>query len=143
MKREDVMRHPARSVMGYLLVPILVLMCMPNSGSSSDVKGNYVALGLGLESCQSFLQIGATRPRVGGTPATRTCRMQGLNPGAVATVVSDSYSATHWGRMAGIVHSAVQVDQPGSRALGRSGPVCAPIVAGDGFTVGVFVLAWY
>jgi hypothetical protein len=29
---------------------------MPVPGSCRDVKGNYVALGFGLESCQSFLQ---------------------------------------------------------------------------------------
>ena len=29
---------------------------MPISGSSSDAKGNYVALGFGSESCQTFLQ---------------------------------------------------------------------------------------
>jgi hypothetical protein len=29
---------------------------MPIPGSSSDAKGNYVALGFGLESCQTFLQ---------------------------------------------------------------------------------------
>jgi len=29
---------------------------MPLPGSSSDAKGNYVALGFGLESCQTFLQ---------------------------------------------------------------------------------------
>jgi hypothetical protein len=29
---------------------------MPIPGSSSDAKGNYVALGFGLEPCQTFLQ---------------------------------------------------------------------------------------
>jgi hypothetical protein len=29
---------------------------MPLPGSSSDAKGNYVALGFGLESCQTFRQ---------------------------------------------------------------------------------------
>jgi hypothetical protein len=29
---------------------------MPIPGSSSDSKGNYIALGLGLELCQTFLQ---------------------------------------------------------------------------------------
>src|SRR4029453_11203924 len=46
----------ARLTMAYLLVPVLLLLCMPISGNSSDVKGNYVALGFGLESCQTFLQ---------------------------------------------------------------------------------------
>ena len=45
-----------RLTMAYLLVPVLLLLCMPISGNSSDVKGNYVALGFGLESCQTFLQ---------------------------------------------------------------------------------------
>jgi hypothetical protein len=42
--------------MVYLLVPVLSLLCMPIPGSRSDVKGNYVALGFGSESCQTFLQ---------------------------------------------------------------------------------------
>jgi hypothetical protein len=50
------MLHTARLTIVYLLVPILLLMCMPISGSSRDAKGNYVALGFGLESCQTFLQ---------------------------------------------------------------------------------------
>jgi len=45
-----------RLTVAYLLVPVLLLLCMPISGSSSDVKGNYVALGFGLELCQTFLQ---------------------------------------------------------------------------------------
>jgi hypothetical protein len=49
------MLQTARRTMTYLLVPVLLLLCMPISGSSSDVKGNYVALGFGLESCQTFL----------------------------------------------------------------------------------------
>jgi hypothetical protein len=32
------------------------MFIMPVSGSSSDVKGNDVALGFGGESCQTFLQ---------------------------------------------------------------------------------------
>ena len=39
-----------------LVVPVLLLVLMPLPGSSSDAKGNYVALGFGLESCQTFLQ---------------------------------------------------------------------------------------
>ena len=50
------MLHTARLTMVYLLVPVLAFLCMPIPGSSSDVKGNYVALGFGLESCQTFLQ---------------------------------------------------------------------------------------
>jgi hypothetical protein len=50
------MRHTTRLTMAYRVVPVLLLLCMPSSGSSSDAKGNYVALGFGLESCQSFLQ---------------------------------------------------------------------------------------
>jgi hypothetical protein len=42
--------------MAYLVVPILLLVCMPLPGSSNDAKGNDVALGFGLESCQTFLQ---------------------------------------------------------------------------------------
>jgi hypothetical protein len=45
------MLHTARLTMVYLLVPILLLLCMPIPGSSSDAKGNYVAFGMGLESC--------------------------------------------------------------------------------------------
>ena len=50
------MRHTARLITIYFLVPVLWLLCMPIPGSSSDAKGNYVALGFGLESCQTFLQ---------------------------------------------------------------------------------------
>ena len=50
------MRHTARRTLVRLLVPVLALLCMPISGSSSDAQGNYVALGFGLESCQTFLQ---------------------------------------------------------------------------------------
>ena len=45
-----------RLPMAYLVVPVLLFLCMPISGSSSDVKGNYVTLGFGLESCKTFLQ---------------------------------------------------------------------------------------
>jgi hypothetical protein len=45
----------------YLLMPILLLMCMPMPVSSSDARGNYVALGFGLESCQTFLQARSNR----------------------------------------------------------------------------------
>ncbi len=50
------MRHTARPAMIRLLVPVLSLLSMPIPGSSSDVKGNYVAPGFGSESCQTFLQ---------------------------------------------------------------------------------------
>jgi hypothetical protein len=50
------MLRTARPTLAYLFVPIILMMSMPVSGSSSDVKGHYVALGFGLESCQSFLQ---------------------------------------------------------------------------------------
>jgi hypothetical protein len=50
------MRHTAQLTPIYLLVPVLWLLCMPIPGSSRDAKGNDVALGFGLESCQTFLQ---------------------------------------------------------------------------------------
>ena len=50
------MLHTARLTIVYLLVPVFWLLCMPLPGSSSDAQGNYVALGFGLESCQTFLQ---------------------------------------------------------------------------------------
>ena len=50
------MLHTARRTIVYFLVPMLLLLLMPVPGSSSDAKGNYVALGFGLESCQTFLQ---------------------------------------------------------------------------------------
>src|SRR5215813_2740585 len=54
-RRRD-MLHMTRLTMVYFLVPILLLMCMPLPGSSRDAKGNYVALGFGLASCQTFLE---------------------------------------------------------------------------------------
>jgi hypothetical protein len=50
------MLQTARPTMTHLLVPILFLMLMPLPVRGSDAKGNYVALGFGLESCQTFLQ---------------------------------------------------------------------------------------
>jgi hypothetical protein len=50
------MLHTTRLTMAYLVVPVLLLVCMLSSGSSRDAKGNYVALGFGLASCQTFLQ---------------------------------------------------------------------------------------
>jgi len=50
------MLHTARLTTGYLLVPIILIMLMPIPGSISDAKGNYVALGFGLELCQTFLE---------------------------------------------------------------------------------------
>jgi len=49
------MLHAARLAIASLLVPILLTMFMPVPGSSRDAKGNDVALGFGLESCQTFL----------------------------------------------------------------------------------------
>jgi hypothetical protein len=62
VKRREGMRHTARLTMAQLLVPVLVLLCMSTPGSSSDAKGNYVALGFGLESCQTFLQARGSSP---------------------------------------------------------------------------------
>ena len=50
------MLSTARLTIGYLLTPILLLMLVPVPVSSSDAKGNYVALGFGQEACQTFLQ---------------------------------------------------------------------------------------
>ena len=50
------MLHIARLTTVHFVVPILVLLVMPLSGSSRDAQGNYMALGMGLESCQTFLQ---------------------------------------------------------------------------------------
>ena len=55
------MGHTARLTVLYLLIPILLLMLMSIPVSSSDAKGNYVALGFGLESCQTFLQARSNR----------------------------------------------------------------------------------
>jgi hypothetical protein len=50
------MRQTTQLTILYLLLPVLSLLSMPIPGRSSDAKGNYVALGFGLESCQTFLQ---------------------------------------------------------------------------------------
>ena len=50
------MLHTARPTTVYLLVLTLFLLSMALPVSGSDAKGNYVALGFGLESCQTFLQ---------------------------------------------------------------------------------------
>src|SRR5215813_8966275 len=55
------MRHPTRLTIVQLFVPILLLMFMPLPGSSRDAKGNYVALGFGSESCQTFLHARSNR----------------------------------------------------------------------------------
>ena len=47
------MRHTARRTTLHLLVLIFLIVFMPVPGNSSDVKGNYVALGFGLESCST------------------------------------------------------------------------------------------
>jgi hypothetical protein len=51
------MRHTARLIRSlYLLFAAPLVLCIPFPGNSSDAKGNYVAFGFGLESCQTFLQ---------------------------------------------------------------------------------------
>ena len=50
------MRHIAQLNPINILVPILLLVCMPVPVRSSDAQGNFVALGFGLESYQTFLQ---------------------------------------------------------------------------------------
>jgi hypothetical protein len=49
------MLHTARPTTVYLLVPTLFLLSMAMPVRRSDAKGNDVALGFGLESCQTFL----------------------------------------------------------------------------------------
>jgi len=49
------MRHTARPTTVYLVVPTLFLLSMALPVSGGDAKGNYVALGFGAESCQTFL----------------------------------------------------------------------------------------
>jgi hypothetical protein len=58
---KDGMLHPARLTTVYLMVPILLLLVMPAPGSSCDAQGKYVTLGMGLESCQTFLAQSALR----------------------------------------------------------------------------------
>jgi hypothetical protein len=55
------MRHTARPTTVYLLVPTLFLLSMALPVRGGDAKGNYVALGFGLESCQTFLQARSKR----------------------------------------------------------------------------------
>src|SRR5215813_661561 len=55
------MLQTARLTIVYLLVPVLALLWLPLPGSGSDAKGNYVALGFGLESCQTFMQARSNR----------------------------------------------------------------------------------
>ena len=50
------MLQTAQLTMVCLLVAGLLLVCMPIPGSSRDAKDNYVALGFGFESCNTFLQ---------------------------------------------------------------------------------------
>jgi hypothetical protein len=51
------MRHTARLIRSlHLLFAVPLILCIPVPGNSSDAKGNYVALGFVLESCQTFLQ---------------------------------------------------------------------------------------
>jgi hypothetical protein len=46
-----------------LLLELLILLplCMPLPVSGSDARGNYIALGFGSESCQTFLQARSNR----------------------------------------------------------------------------------
>ena len=55
------MRHTARPTTVYLVVPTLFLLSMALPVSGGDAKGNYVALGFGAESCQTFLQARSNR----------------------------------------------------------------------------------
>src|SRR5262249_43574059 len=55
------MRHTARSTIIYLLVPVILLICMPIPIRGGDAKGNYVALGWGADSCQPFLHARSQR----------------------------------------------------------------------------------
>jgi hypothetical protein len=50
------MLHRIRLTMVDMWVPILALVLMPMSARGNDTNGNYVALGFGLASCQTFLQ---------------------------------------------------------------------------------------
>ena len=51
------MRHTVRLIRSlYLLFAVLLVLCIRIPGNGSDAKGNYVAFGFGLESCQTFLQ---------------------------------------------------------------------------------------
>ncbi len=50
------MLHTAQRNTRMLWVVMLLLFCVPLAGRGSDAKGNYVALGFGSESCQTFLQ---------------------------------------------------------------------------------------
>jgi hypothetical protein len=50
------MVHTVQRTTRMLWIFMLLLFCVPLAGRGSDVKGNYVALGFGSESCQTFLQ---------------------------------------------------------------------------------------
>jgi hypothetical protein len=50
------MRHPTQRTTHMLWIFMLLLFFVPLAGRGSDAKGNYVALGFGSESCQTFLQ---------------------------------------------------------------------------------------
>jgi len=43
------------------MVSLLLLCCTPLAGRGSDAQGNSVVLGLGRESCRTFLQARANR----------------------------------------------------------------------------------
>ncbi len=53
------MRHSAQHTTRLLWVVMLLLCCVPLAGRGSDAKGNYVALGFGLESCSALSQASA------------------------------------------------------------------------------------
>ena len=51
------MRHITRLTMLCLLVPVLLILCVPIPVRGSDAKDNDMALGCGLAPCQTFLQV--------------------------------------------------------------------------------------
>jgi len=55
-KEKRGMVHTTRLTMVHFVVPLLLLVLMPIPVRGSDAKGNDVALGFGLEACQTFLQ---------------------------------------------------------------------------------------
>ena len=52
---------PAQRTISMLWLLMLLLCFMPLAGQGGDARGNYVALGFGLESCQTFLQVRSNR----------------------------------------------------------------------------------
>ena len=49
------MLHTARPTLVYFVIPTLFVLSMALPVRGGDAKGNYVALGFGAESCQTFL----------------------------------------------------------------------------------------